>query len=47
MKYTCCKCGKEFEDDSQEAQDLFEFYGWIRCIECDCGVFDKMLGVEK
>lgn len=43
-KYICKRCGKQFEDNSQEAQDLFKFYGWIRCVECDRSVISSILG---
>ena len=44
--YTCCKCGRDFIDDTQEAQDLYEFYGWIRCPECDVEVLTKIMGED-
>ena len=40
MKYTCCKCGKEFENNSRDMLAIFKFYGKMDCKEC----FDKVVG---
>ncbi|MFA5306925.1 MAG: hypothetical protein WC365_05765 [Candidatus Babeliales bacterium] len=40
MKYTCCKCGKEFENNSKDMLAIFKFYGKMDCKEC----FDKVVG---
>ena len=43
-EYTCCKCGKQFEEDSEEAAAELELYGEIYCVDCAMATIEDMMG---
>ena len=45
-KYICCDCGKEFEEDTPEAEMQLEAYKEIPCPECNEKRLRDILGVN-